>query len=300
MGFVYLVLIFILAVSSFLHFQSQNVVLDQCQTRQDKLRERFQTLMQICASERSSHEKELFEKQQTRNFNTIEFLAQVLKSKSSEGDHDCSRKLNECRETVRLSNITAVKQTEALNQAIKRSNQELQSLKTENEQLRANLAAMQADLAEVTGRAADTLKLRRERDRLMSENEKLVSEMGKLRISLSSKSRTAATTSATIMDDDSVEMILDEFRPQTPASKRTTAVSNCDQDTFDFNTKRSSTPVLRKTSASSANRCKRMCSSDEECKSWTFVSDTGECLLHADMGLTMSSNCCTSGVICRN
>lgn len=78
---------------------------------------------------------------------------------------------------------------------------------------------------------------------------------------------------------------------------RSYSQKDCATLAFEFNKKRVGTSLLAAT-ATSANRCKRLCLSEPLCRAWTFVSETSECLLKRDYGSSVESICCVSGIRC--
>lgn len=67
--------------------------------------------------------------------------------------------------------------------------------------------------------------------------------------------------------------------------------------TFEFDKKRTGA-VYSSSTASSANRCKRMCLADVDCQAWVFVQEENQCDLMLNSGSSIPNRCCVSGLRC--
>ncbi|KAH9244494.1 hypothetical protein BASA81_018094 [Batrachochytrium salamandrivorans] len=67
--------------------------------------------------------------------------------------------------------------------------------------------------------------------------------------------------------------------------------------TFEFDKKRVG-GAYSSVTASSANRCKRLCLADEDCQAWVFVHQESECELMLHPGDSLPHKCCVSGLRC--
>jgi hypothetical protein len=85
---------------------------------------------------------------------------------------------------------------------------------------------------------------------------------------------------------------------KSSSSSRPTIKIDCVKESYVFNTIRSG-DAYSSIVASSANRCKKMCASEQHCKSWVFITATGMCNLKDKYGVSANDECCVSGVRCK-
>jgi len=302
-----LVTVFALSISSLLTYRTQNKILVQCQERQARVQERFDGLVRTVIKQQHEISDKHTGKTSAQTTKVIAFLSEVLGSRENKRKSDFETLLNECRERSTAANISFASQLASFQTRLSTALGEIESSKSTIQSLRAHLKNAEGAAANATAEKcaqdpkADpaTERLLRERlDQAIQRIEKLKAEVKQLKAERKSESSFFSE-----LDQPLPEKTLPSYPPQkeTPVEVTKKPSSDrdpdCEKESFVFNSKRSGVAYAIHT-ATSANRCKRLCASEDLCIAWTFVSDTSECLLHRDPGKIVIADCCVSGTKC--